>query len=237
MSWRIERRSTLSGARDARGIVVVIDVLRAFTCAAMMFRYGVSELMLVASAEEAIELRRLDPTWLIAGEIGGRQVEGFDLWNSPAEIAGKGESYFRQRKVALRSSSGVQGAIALKDTAKEIIVTGYSTASAVARYIRNKEDKDLLVTVLGMGSEGKQKSIEDEYCGNYIEHLLTNTPYDHLTAVWECLHHPAISDSFRGASPRLPVEDVVLSLQRDLFDFVMVGKPAGNTVALRPVAA
>jgi 2-phosphosulfolactate phosphatase len=233
---KIERRSTLVGAREARGIVVVIDVLRAFTCAAMMLRYGVSELVLVATAEEAVALRLVDPSWLIAGEIGGKQVEGFDLWNSPAEIARKGESYFRQRKVALRSSSGVQGAIAVKDSVQEIIVTGYSTASAVARYIRSKEDKDLLVTVLGMGSEGKHKSIEDEFCGDYIEHLLTNTAYDHLSAVWECLHHPAISNSFRGEQPCMPVEDVVLSLQRDLFDFVMVGKPAGNTVVVRPIA-
>jgi len=87
-----------------------------------------------------------------------------------------------------------------------------------------------------MGSEGKHKSIEDESCGDYIEHLLTNTAYDHLSAVWECLHHPAISNSFRGEQPCMPVEDVVLSLQRDLFDFVMVGKPAGNTVVVRPIA-
>jgi 2-phosphosulfolactate phosphatase len=234
---KIERRSTLAGAREARGVVVVIDVLRAFTCAAMMFRCGASELMLVATAEEAFELRPLDPSWLVAGEIGGKPVEGFDLWNSPTEIVGKGESYFRQRKVVLRSSSGVQGAIAVKAAAQEIIVTGYSTASAVARYIRSKEDNGLLITVLGMGSEGKEKSIEDECCGDYIEHLLTNTPYDHVSAVWECVHHPVLSKSFRGERPRLPVEDVVLSLQRDLFDFVMVGNPVGNTVVVRPIPA
>jgi 2-phosphosulfolactate phosphatase len=225
---KIERRSTLAGAKEAQGIVVVIDVLRAFTCAAMMFNYGISELVLVATADEAFEFRRRDPRYLIAGEIGGKQVDGFDLGNSPDEIIEKGEHYFKGRKVILRSSSGTQGATALKANVQEIIVTGYLTASAVARYIRNKKENELIVTLLGMGSEGKEKSTEDECCGNYIEHLLTGTTYDQVSALRECLDDPLIVRSLH-----LPSEDIVLSLQRDLFDFVMLGERAGDTVILK----
>jgi len=232
---RVERRSTLTGAHGAEGIVVVIDVLRAFTCAAMMFGYGIEELALVATPEEALEYRRRDSSCLVAGEVKGRKVDGFDLGNSPREIMEKGERYFSHRKVAVRSSSGAQGAVAVSGTAQEIIVASYMTAAAVARYIRRKEKNQLPVTLLGMGLEAREPSVEDERCGDYIEHLLTNRAYDHVAAVWECLQDPLIAKSLRGERPHLPKEDVILCLQRDVFDFAMIGKPAGNSVIVKAI--
>lgn len=230
---RIERRSALEGAQNATGTVVVIDVLRAFTCAAMMLGYGVTELRLVGTVEQALELRCSDPSFLAAGEVDGARVDQFDLGNSPGEIMEKGERYFRGRKVALRSSAGTQGALAVRRTAKEIIVAAYSTASAVARYIREKAVDNHVVTLLGMGFRGAKKCVEDECCADYIEHLLTNRPYDHTAAVSDCLRDPMIAASLRGERPQLPGGDVVLALQRDLFNFVMVGQPFRNSVVVR----
>lgn len=232
---RIERRGALDGAREAVGTVVIIDVLRAFTCAAMMFAYGIRELRLVATVEQALELRRSDPVYLAVGEVEGVKVDGFDLGNSPSEIIEKGQSYFRQRKAVLRSSSGTQGAIAVMQTAKEIIVAAYSTASAVAQYISQKMADDLVVTLVGMGFRGMRKCVEDERCADYIEHLLTNKPYDHTAAIWDCLRDPMIAASLRGDRPRLPTADVILALQRDLYNFVMVGQPAENSVIVKPI--
>jgi len=58
---KVQRLRLLSGAADASGIVVVIDVLRAFTCSALMFRYGIRDLALVRTAEEALAFRSADP--------------------------------------------------------------------------------------------------------------------------------------------------------------------------------
>lgn len=232
---RIERRGALDGAREAVGTVVVIDVLRAFTCAAMMFAYGISELRLVATVEQVLEMRRNDPVYLAAGEVEGVKVDEFDLGNSPSGIIEKGQGYFRQRKAVLRSSSGTQGAIAVMHTAQEIIVAAYSTASAVAQYISQKAVDDLVVTLVGMGFRGMRKCVEDECCADYIEHLLTNKPYDHTAAIWECLRDPMIAASLRGERPHLPAADVILALQRDLFNFVMVGQPAEDSVIVKSI--
>lgn len=232
---RVERRSTLAGARGAEGVIVVLDVLRAFTCAAMMFSYGAEELVLVATPEEALEYRRRDPSYVIAGEVKGEKVEGFDLGNSPSEIIEKGEGYFKRRKVALRTSSGTQGALAVRATAQEIIIGAYTTASAVARYIGKRYGNEVIVTLLGMGLEAKEESIEDERCGDYIEHLLTGRSYDHVAAIWECLQDPLIARSLRGERAHLGREDVILSLQRDLFDFVMIGAAGPDSVIVRPI--
>jgi 2-phosphosulfolactate phosphatase len=236
---RVERRSLLAGAADAHGIVVVIDVLRAFSCSALMFHYGVRDLALVRTPQEALAFRDRDPDYLVAGEVKGVKVEGFDLGNSPADIVAKGEAFFRNRRVAVRSSAGTQGVLAAAANAGQVILGSYMTADAIARYIRTTGGNDAVVTIVAMGFEGIAPAVEDERCGDYIEHLLTvgagfpgapklgtseGRPYDHMAALWECLNDPEIAKSLRGEHHYRPKEDIVLALQRDLFDFAMVGR-------------
>src|SRR4051812_44316267 len=234
---RIERRSLLAGAADARGIAVVIDVLRAFSCSALMFHYGVRDLALVRTPGEALAFREEDPDYLVAGEVKGVKVDGFDIGNSPADIVSKGEPFFRNRRVALRSSAGTQGVLAAAADADQVVLGSFMAASAIARYIKDVSlndalvhGRDTIVTIVAMGYEGVRPSVEDERCGDYLEHLLTGAPYDHLHAVWECLHDPDIAASLRGEHAYRPKEDIVLALQRDLFDFVTVGRLEGAHV-------
>jgi len=223
---RVERRSLLAGAADAQGIVVVIDVLRAFSCSALMFHYGVRDLALVRTPQEALAFRDRDPDYLVAGEVKGVKVERFDLGNSPADIVAKGEAFFRNRRVAVRSSAGTQGVLAAAANAEQVILGSYMTADAIARYVRTTGGDDAVVTIVAMGFEGITPSVEDERCGDYIEHLLNPGagPYDHMAALWECLNDPEIAKSLRGEHHYRPKEDIVLALQRDLFNFVMVGR-------------
>lgn len=235
----VERRSLLVGAADARGIVVVIDVLRAFTCSALMFRYGIRDLALVRSREEALAFRAADPGYLVAGEVNGRRVDGFDIGNSPADVVTKGEPFFNGRRVAARSSAGTQGVLAAAPRANQLILGSYLTAAATAAYIRDSlrvhalvHGEDVAVTLVAMGFEGVRPSIEDERCADYLEHLLTGTPYDHLQALWDCMHDPEIAASLRGEHDYRSREDIVLALQRDIFDFVMIGQPEDGHVRI-----
>ncbi len=233
---KVERRSLLTGAADARGIVVVIDVLRAFSCSALMFHYGIRDLALVRTPEDALAFRERDPDYLVAGEVKGVKVEGFDLGNSPADIVSKGAAFFRGRRIAARSSAGTQGVLATAAHADQVILGSYMTAAATAAYIRDRTRVDALVrghdatvTIVAMGFEGIRPSVEDERCGDYIEHLLGvgagfSRPYDHLQAMWDCVHDPDIAASLRGEHDYRPKEDIVLALQRDLFDFAMIGR-------------
>jgi 2-phosphosulfolactate phosphatase len=91
---RIERRSLLVGCR-ARGVVVVIDVLRAFSCSALMFHYGIRDLALVRTPQEALAFRDWRSRLSRRGRGEGREGRGFDVGNSPADIVSKGESFLR----------------------------------------------------------------------------------------------------------------------------------------------
>jgi 2-phosphosulfolactate phosphatase len=243
----VERRSLLGGATDAHGIVIVIDVLRAFSCSALMFHYGIRDLALVRTPQGALAFRDRDPDYLVAGEVKGVKVEGFDLGNSPADIVSKGESFFRGRRVAARSSAGTQGVLAAAAHAEQVILGSYMTAAATAAYIRDRARVDALarghettVTIVAMGFEGVRPSVEDERCGDYLEHLLADggegeDGYDHLQAIWECLNDPDIAASLRGEHHYRPKEDVVLALQRDMFDFTMIGRPERDHVLVTRV--
>jgi len=234
---KVQRLRLLSGAADASGIVVVIDVLRAFTCSALMFRYGIRDLALVRTAEEALAFRSADPGYLVAGEVKGRKVDGFDVGNSPADIVAKGEPFFKGRRVAARSSAGTQGVLASAPRARQLILGSYLTAAATAAYIRDAARADALVagedvtvSLVAMGFEGIRPSIEDERCADYLQHLLVGTPYDHLQTVWDCMDDADIAASLRGEHDYRPREDIILALQRDVLDFVMIGRPQDGHV-------
>ena len=175
----IHRRSLLGGAADANGIAVVVDVLRAFTCSALMFRYGIRDLVLVRTPEEALAFRDADSDYLVAGEVKGRKVDSFDVGNSPADVVMEGESFFSGRRVAARSSAGTQGVLAAASRARQVILGSYLTAAATAAYIRDSarvdalvHGEDVMVTLVAMGFEGIRPSVEDERCADYLEHLL-----------------------------------------------------------------
>src|SRR4051812_22988183 len=90
----------VEGARQARGTLVVIDVMRAFTTAAYAFARGVVEIDLVATVEEAMSL----PGFRM-GEVGGRLVAGFDHNNSPSRLA---EHQLTGRRAVMRTGSGTR---------------------------------------------------------------------------------------------------------------------------------
>ncbi len=78
---------TNENCHTANGVVVIIDVLRAFSTAAYAFGAGAESITLVADADEALSLKTQRPDALIMGEVHGVKPEGFDFGNSPTEIS------------------------------------------------------------------------------------------------------------------------------------------------------
>jgi len=223
--------SLLPGAQRASGTAVVVDVFRAFTCAPFMFALGLKESVLVSTPREAFDLKTARPGLILVGEVGGMPINGFDLGNSPMEILEKGRDYFQGKTAVQRTSAGVQGALAATAAADEVLVAGYVTAAATARVILT--NRPARVTIVGMGIELKEKAPEDEWCARYIAGLLGGPPYDHLKALREILHHPTTRKFLDPGQPVFPVEDPLLCLQRDLFDFALEARRDGERVTVR----
>jgi 2-phosphosulfolactate phosphatase len=221
----------LAGAKGASGIAVVVDVFRAFTCTPLMFSLGIEGSILVATPEEALSLKQLDPDLILVGEMGGGPIEGFDLGNSPSKILTQGSGFFRDKMVVQRTSAGVQGALAALDVAEEVLLGSYVLSAATARYIIARAPER--VSIVAMGVQLKEKAPEDEWCAQYIAHLVGGADYDHNAALTEILFHETTQKFLRADKAHFPAEDPILCLQRDIYDFVLKVMREGDRVVVR----
>jgi 2-phosphosulfolactate phosphatase len=216
---KLFRDRLLSGARAARGLAVIIDVYRAFTCTPLLYALGIERSILVAAAEEALALKATNPDFILIGEISGAPIDGFDLGNSPSQIVRLGSSMFRGKTVVQRTSSGVQGAIAALQGADEVLLGSYGLARATAQYIRAMQPDT--VSLIPMGWNLEVEAPEDEWCATYLASLLGFGEYDHLTALREIVFHETTRRFLRGDVAYFPAEDPILCLQRDTVDFAL----------------
>jgi len=231
---RVILSSLEEGAETAQGVVGIVDVFRAFTCAALMLDMGVEEIILVESPEEAFELKIKEPELLLVGEVQGQPIEGSDIPNSPYEILKKGPKALRGRKVVHRSSSGVQGALIAIEKTESVLLASFLNAAATARYIASRSHP--LVHIVAMGWQMKIPTPEDEWCARYLASLLDpeRNPYDHWKALKDILASYEAQKFLRSQKSYYPPEDPVISLQRDVVDVVMVARKEGGLALVRP---
>jgi len=225
--------SLYDGALAARGVAVIVDVFRAFTCAPLLFSMGIGKLILIAAPEQALALKEKDRDLILVGEVDGIPITGFDFGNSPSEILRRDPSFFKGRTVLQRTSSGVQGALLALDQADEVLLGSYALAGSTAQYILSKKPK--LVSLVAMGWALKEIAPEDEWCVRYLSHLLGNGPYDHNDALREIVFHKTAQRFLRGDQADFPPEDPLLCLQRDVYDFALKAVKQEDRVEVRQI--
>jgi len=221
MNVRVTR--FLAGAREATGQTVIVDVFRAFTTAAFCVAAGAREIVLVADHEQALALKRDDPSLFLTGEIGGRPIPGFDVGNSPSTIE---RLDLTGRRVVQRTSGGTQG-VAAATAAREVVLGSFVIADATVRYLRGQADD---VTVFAVGHGGADRSEEDEACAAYIAARLVGGPTD-VAAL--------IASLWRGEDRRwpewFPRRDAELACEVDRFAFALPVRREDGLLVARPV--
>lgn len=218
----------LAGARGATGTAVVIDVLRAFTTAAYAVAAGAREIELVGTPEEGRARKRADPALVLAGEVGGRPIAGFDHGNSPAamralDLAG--------RTLVLRTSSGVQGALAALASCERLLLGSLVTAAATVRVARALSHD---VTLVPMGSEQGPDGPEDDVCAELLAARLAGGAVDLAEVERRVRASPAALQALDPAIDWITPDDLALALALDRFDFALEARAEdGRVVAQR----
>ncbi len=216
----IRRLSMAEGAAAARGTAVIIDVFRAFTCEPLMLHCGARRIILEGEPQAALAYRAdVDPQAILVGEVNEVPIPGFDLTNSPWQILQRGRPLFAGRTVVHRTTSGVTGALTALPRCSEVLLASFATAGATAAHILSRRPE--VVSIVAMGIRSAAPAPEDEACGDLIESLLGGCRFDPIAALAAILAHETAQKFLRGDKPHLPVEDVSLCLQRDLFDFAL----------------
>jgi 2-phosphosulfolactate phosphatase len=160
--------ATLDTCADAAGVVVVIDVRRAFTTAAYAYGAGVNRILLAGTAGEALALRERFPGSLVMGEVDGLPVAEFDLWNSPAQMSAL---KLPGRTLIQRTSSGTQG-IVRSIRAEHLLAASFAVAGATAKAIRTRAPNLVTFVITGGSPDDPRYGLEDRACAEYIAALL-----------------------------------------------------------------
>ena len=82
----IEIYHLIDGAKQADGLVVVIDVFRAFSMECYLYALGAKEIRPVGSIGDTFAWKEKDSECILVGERHGRRIEGCELGNSPSSI-------------------------------------------------------------------------------------------------------------------------------------------------------
>ena len=161
----VEITSFLAGAREATGLVIVIDVFRAFTTAAVAFSRGARRIVLTDSPEAALELRDQGIGTFCFGERGGRKPDGFDFGNSPTEIAGAKVD----DKILIQTTSNGTAGVLAAGGAEKIFAASLVCADATVEMVQRAAPAG--ITIVAMGRQGIRAD-EDEICALYLRSRL-----------------------------------------------------------------
>ncbi len=223
MEYKIYRKDECS---QAKGLCIIIDVLRAFTTAAFAFASGAKEIIFVSTIEEAFYKFQADQSLKLMGEFHGRPIEGFHFGNSPAEIE---RISLKGLRIVHRTSEGTQGVIGCSH-ADQLLVSSFVVAEATIQRIRALSPKQVSFIVTGV-----QNGDEDLALAEYLQDRLLgkNTPIQpyldrvRMSPAGRIFADPAFSD--------FPSKDLELALQADRFSFAMEVTKANGDLVARPV--
>ena len=199
-----------------RDTVVVIDVLRSFTSAAVALAGGARTIYPVESASEAMRLSSRLPRALSVGAVGGGDpIAGFDFGNTPSALRSADLS---GRDIVLTTAAGVRGLQRFRQARRlyaASLVCGRATAEAIRR--DGADEVCFVITGEWVDRDGE----EDIACADYIEALLTGR----VAPPEEFARRVRASDFGlrfgRPEWPNLPAADLDLAAEVDRFSFAM----------------
>ncbi|MBR2672319.1 MAG: 2-phosphosulfolactate phosphatase [Oscillospiraceae bacterium] len=230
MSRRIRLLSLVDGARKATGLTVVIDVFRAFSLEAYLYAKGAEEIVPVMTVEEAFEIKRADPGVILVGERGGVKCEGFDFGNSPSQLDGVDVS---GKRIVHTTSAGTRGLLSVSGET-ELLTAAFVNARAVAEYIERSGADDVSIVAMGLG--GKRKTDEDELCAAYIRSILEHDEIRDIDKRLRKLKYTNGSKFFKAINQQVfPERDFWMSIERDIFDFVIKVEKNGEKLSTRKI--
>jgi len=218
----IEIKELIEGAKQARGLTVIIDVFRAFSLEAMLFHKGVKMIYATGSEDLARALKKMHPEYLLIGERGGAILPGFDYGNSPSQM----QNLDVKDKILIHTTSaGTQG-IANAIHADQVITGSLLNAKAVVEYIRGGDYKE--VTLVCMGQSGVESAPEDVLCAHYIKSMVEGTPFNIEEELIQLRRDQSVERFFDPDNHIFPQEDYEICTRYDLYDLVIEANLTDN---------
>jgi 2-phosphosulfolactate phosphatase len=150
-------------------INIIIDVVRAFTVAHLMFCRGVSKIFFFETIQDAFDFKKNNPDFILCGEMEGRAIANFDLDNSPVSIE---RANLVGKTIIQRTTNGTR---VLKNnlSSNRILVAGLTCAENTANYVSQLAEIEQIRTVNIIASHPSDD--DDTACAEYIKGIITGS--------------------------------------------------------------
>ncbi len=204
--------ATLDNCHTSTGVVIIIDVLRAFSNAAYVFSRGAKEIILVSTVEEALTLKAQIPNSKAMGEVGGLPPAGFDFGNSPTQIC---EENLTGLTFIQRTGAGTQGAVRCLN-ADVMLASSFVVANATVKHIFQLNPHEVTFVITGI-----HYNDEDLACAEYLETLLKGQIPDKKPFVKRVYDSRDAEQHLDPNQPEFPESDLDYCTQINRFDFSM----------------
>lgn len=161
----------LKGAADAEGVVIAIDVFRAFTVASLAVERGASAIYPVAEVDDALALAKELKDSVLIGERHGKKLEGFDFGNSPTEIS---TADIAGKPIVHTTHAGTRGLWAVAESTRHVSHVFAASFANVGATISAVLATNLsVVSIVPLGWAGEKPTMEDSLCAQYLAAHLT----------------------------------------------------------------
>jgi 2-phosphosulfolactate phosphatase len=225
------------GLRDypANPALVAVDVIRATTTAITAISMG-RQCYVAPTLQAAFDMASRLPNALLAGELSGDMPAGFDITNSPAQLAIRRDV---SRPLVLLSSTGTRLAHEIRHSDSAYVACFRNYSATIECLVNNHDD----VTLIGAGTRGEFRE-EDQMCCAWIADGLVESGFDPADALtlqvverWRSAPRDAFltsaSVAYLHRTGQLHDLDFILGHFDDV-DFA--GKVSGNEVTAAAVA-
>ncbi|MEI3607500.1 2-phosphosulfolactate phosphatase [Pseudogracilibacillus sp. SE30717A] len=194
---------------------IVIDVIRAFTVAHYAFLKGIKQIYLAATVEQAFKIKFDHPDFLLAGEVEGLPIRGFDLDNSPYNISNKD---IVGKTLIQKTTNGVEATLNCLSS-DHILVTGYTNAKTTANFVKEKllSNENNTIRLVASHPSGD----DDLACAEYIKSMIDGTSMISNKEVIERIKKSHVAKKFFDKNNNFLQEDIDCCIRELDTDFVM----------------
>lgn len=158
----------------ANRVVAVVDVLRASTSIAVALANGARAVMPLANSEEVVSRSKslTKSEVRLAGERKSKQIEGFDMGNSPLEYT---KEVVEGKTIVTTTTNGTPAILAVQG-ARDVVIASYVNFSAVLSMLRSAARGGTDVTLLCAGQD-RRFALEDAACaGMFVQQITAKHP-------------------------------------------------------------
>ena len=206
--------TNLEDCHTSKGVVIVIDVLRAFSTAAYAFSRGAKEILLVSTVEQALSMKEEVPNSKAMGEVGGLPPEGFDFGNSPTYLMKEDLSGVT---LIQRTGAGTQGVVRSL-SADRLFASSFVVAEATVKQVNQLGADEVTFVITGKTFSGGD---EDLACAEYLEVLMKGGSPDTKPFIRRVYDSRDALQHLDPAQTGFPLSDLEYCSQINRFDFAM----------------